>query len=149
MSKEGKMDTILATDRTSRKGQTEMPQAVSVDVTPVFGNGTVCQIDAGDGPSHSFVRGGVINLHGNPSFQVTWQLQPGTPAGLQFDTSNPIWSDQSACPSSSCQDSQISVVSCTATTLVTNVDPSPPANAVHVSLGWSNGERFDPIIINN
>lgn len=143
------MQTTIEADQASRKDQTAMPQGVAVDVTPVFGNGSVCQIDPGDGPSHAFVHGGIINLHGNPSYQVTWQLQQGNSPGLQFDTSNPIWSDQSGCPSGACQDSQISVVSCNATTLVTNVDPAPPQNAVHVSLGFSNGTRFDPIIINN
>jgi hypothetical protein len=88
-------------------------------------------------------------LHGNPSFQVTWQLLPGDPASLEFDGKNPIWSSQSGCPNGACQDPQIGLVSCTPTTLVINVDPTPPANAVHVSLGWSNGNRWDPIIINN
>ena len=143
------MTTVLSEDKATRKDQKTAAQNVTVNVTPVFGNGTICEIDPGDGPSHAFVRGGIINLHGNPSFQVTWQLQPGDPpVALQFDTDNPVWSSQAGCPTGSCQDPQISVGSCTPTTLVTNVDPQPPENAVHVSLGWSNGNRFDPIIIN-
>jgi hypothetical protein len=142
------MHTTLDDDQDAKKN-VGVPQGVTVDVTPIFGNGTVCQIDAGDGPSHSFVHGGVINLHGNPSFDVTWQLQPGDSPGLGFDTANPIWSSQAGCPSGSCQDAQITVQSCSGTTLITTITPQRPPNAVHVSLGWSNGNRFDPIIINN
>jgi hypothetical protein len=127
--------------------QQAMPQPVTVNVKPVFGT-TVCEIDAGDGPSHSFVHGGVISLHGNSSFNVTWQLVQ-SPTGMAFDTANPVWSSQSGCPNSFCQDAQISVVSCNTNTLVTTVTPQRPPNAVHVSLGWADGSRFDPIIVNN
>lgn len=143
------MTTLLDEHQRTRGEGNTMPQPVTVNITPVFGNGTICEIDPGDGPSHSFVHGGVIHLQGNSQYDVTWQLQPGTPAGLQFDTSNPVWSSQAQCPSGSCQDGQIAPVSCTATTLQTTVTPSSPPNAVHISLGWSNGERFDPIIINH
>lgn len=123
-------------------------QNVSIDVTPVFGDGTVCEIDPGDGPSHSSVKGGVIKLHGNPAYQLVFQLKPRDPADLQFDTGDPIWSSQDGCPTGYCKDSQLSVVDCTSTTLTVNVDPDPHRNAVHVSLNWSNDQRFDPIIIN-
>lgn len=123
-------------------------QSVEVDVTPVFGNGSVCEIEPGNGPSHAFVKGGIIRLRGNPSFQVAFQLQPGDPADLQFDTSDPIWSLKSQCPGSSCKDPQVTIVSCTPTVLTVDVDPEPQQNDVHVSLGFSNGVRCDPIIIN-
>lgn len=141
------MSTLAEEGLTMRND--DSPQPVIVNVTPVFGDGSICEIVAGDPASHSFVHGGIIHLRGNSSFEVTWQVQPGTPAGLQFDTSNPIWSSQTECPASACKDAQISLDSCTATTLITTVTPEPPSNAVHVSLGWSNGVRFDPIIINN
>lgn len=128
------------------------PKTVLVNVTPVIPDGTACEIDPGNGASNAFVHGGVIKLHGNPSFQVEFQLQAGEAPGLKFNTSDPvngpIWSSKSQCPTSACQDSQISVVSCTDDTLVINVDPAPPKNAVHVSLNWSTGARFDPIIVN-
>lgn len=143
------MQTILDAERTTERGKVEVAQDVIVNVTPAFGDGTVCEIEAGNGPSHAFVHGGIINLRGNPSFQVTWSLQPGNSPSLQFDCSNPIWSSQAGCPGSVSQDPQISIVNCTGTTLVTNIDPAPPSNAVHVSLGFTNGNRFDPIIINN
>lgn len=117
---------------------------IAVDVTPVFGNGTVCEIDPADGPSHAFVKGGVIKLHGNPAYSVMFDL----PAGYQWDQNDPIWCSQAGCPTGSSNDSQVTVQSCTPTTLTINVDPQPPTNAVHVSLGFSNGVRFDPIIIN-
>ena len=141
--------STLVEEGLARRHDRDAPQPVIVNVTPIFGNGSICEIVAGDPASHSFVHGGLINLHGNSSFEVTWQVQSGTPAGLQFDTSNPIWSSQAGCPSGECNDAQISLDSCTATTLVTTVTPQQPSNAVHVSLGWSNGVRFDPIIINN
>jgi hypothetical protein len=142
--------TILVHEGQDTRGDPKaMPQPVTVDVTPVFGDGGICEIDAGDGPSHSFVHGGIINLHGNSAFTVTWELQPGNSAGLAFDTSNPIWSSQDGCPSEPCNDLQITVVSCTADTLVTTITPLDPPNAVHVSLGWANGNRFDPIVINH
>lgn len=143
------MNTLVEEDQTTRHDRDASPQPITVNVTPIFGNGSICEIAAGDPASHSFVHGGLINLHGNSSFEVTWQLQSGTPAGLQFDTGNPIWSSQTQCPGSACNDPQINLDSCTSTTLVTTVTPQQPANAVHVSLGWSNGVRFDPIIINN
>jgi hypothetical protein len=143
------MTTLVHDNQAAKSDPTATAQPVTVNVTPIFGDGTICEIEAGNGPSHSFVHGGLIKLHGNPSFQVTWQLLPGDPASLEFDGKNPIWSSQSGCPNGACQDPQIGLVSCTPTTLVINVDPTPPANAVHVSLGWSNGNRWDPIIINN
>jgi len=143
------MTTLLHQDQVMREDQQAMAQPVTVNVTPIFGGGSVCEIDAGDGPSHSFVHGGIINLHGNTSFTVTWQLVQGNPAGMAFDTNNPIWSSQAGCPTGSCEDAQIAVASCNASTLVTTVTPQQPPNAVHVSLGWANGSRFDPIIVNN
>lgn len=143
------MNTLLHEDRSTRKEGDLMRQGVTVDVTPVFDDGTVCEIVAGDGPSHAFVHGGIINLHGNSEFEVTWNLQPGDSPGLAFDSKDPIWSSQEGCPGGSCNDPQFTVESCGGTKLVTKVKPAKPKNAVHVSLGWSNGKRFDPIVINN
>ncbi|HET7032307.1 MAG TPA: hypothetical protein VFJ48_04220 [Casimicrobiaceae bacterium] len=141
------MTILLREDKAGEKDKGVMVQDVFVNVTPVFGDGAVCEITAGDGPSHAFVHGGVINLRGNSQFQVTWQLQSA--GNLEFDRGEPLWSSQAQCPADVCHDDQFAVTSCTGTTLVTLVTPKKPPNAVHVSLGWSNGNRFDPIIINN
>jgi hypothetical protein len=145
------MATVLDEDQVKGKQGQETVQPVTVDVTPMFGDGTICGIDPGDGPSHSFIHGGIIRLKGNPSFQVTFLLPTNPAPAFQFDRTNPIWSSQEGCPNGACQDDQISnpSVDSTGMALTIDVDPNPDANAVHVSLGWSNGNRFDPIIINN
>lgn len=120
--------------------------SVDVALKPVFGNGAVCEVRAANNGSRRYVRGGVVKLRGSPSYDVNFQL----PAGYQFDRNHPIWSSKQGCPSGIIHDGQITnpVVDASGTILTVQVDPQNAPNAVHVSLGFNNGVRCDPIIIN-
>ena len=120
--------------------------AIDVDVTPVMPKGSVCEIDARPGTAARFVKGGVIKL---PSGQAPYEINFHLGGGLQFDTTNPIWCGAN-CPAGPTNDPQISNprVDPTGTILTVDANPAGPKNAVHYSLGFSGGGRFDPIIVN-
>lgn len=146
------MTILLHEHQDTRGGPKAMPQPVTVDLEPADppGDGTICGISPGDGPSHAFVHGGLIWLRVQASYQITFALPENPPPAFRFDANNPIWSSQAGCPNGACQDGQIMnpVVDPTGMSLTIDVTPNGN-NAVHISLGWNNGKRFDPIVINN
>jgi hypothetical protein len=143
------MSILLDEKHETRRDPKAMPQPVLVNIDPAVPDGTVCGIDPGNGPSHAFVHGGLIWLRRQSTYRVTFQL-PDYPEFL-FDPNDPIWSDQGGCPDNPCQDEQIQnpVVDENGLRLTVDVIPDGSQNAVHISLGWDNGNRFDPIVINN
>ena len=146
------MSILLHGHQETKRDPKAMPQLVIIDLEPADppGDGTICGISPGNGPSHAFVHGGLIWLRRQASYQLMFELPANPPPQFQFDTNNPIWSSQAGCPTSTCQDGQISnpVVGQNGMSLTIDVTPNG-TNAVHISLGWDNGNRFDPIIINN
>jgi hypothetical protein len=146
------MDILLHEHQKTARDPKAMQQLVIIDLEPADppGDGTICGISPGNGPSHAFVHGGIIWLRSQASYQLTFELPTNPAPSFKFDTGDPIWSSQAQCPTSACQDGQISnpVVDPSGMSLTIDVTPNG-TNAVHISLGWDNGKRFDPIVINN
>lgn len=143
-------------------GRNEMnaavPTPVNVEVTPklVQGNTVVCEIDPAPGTPARYVRGGVIKLPPNAAgYQLNFELQPGDVPGLLFDggPNGAFWCDQNSCPGGPMNNSNNQLqnphVLNGGRTLRVAATPQGPTNAVHYSLNFNNGGRYDPIIINN
>jgi hypothetical protein len=129
------------------------PVRVAVTPTLVQGGTVVCEIDGGPGAGGK-VKGGIIKLKGGP-YQLMFEIQTGDVPGLQFDkgAGGAFWCDMDSCPAGLGNNSngQLSnpVVSPDGLTLTVDADPKPPRNAVHYSLNFNNGCRYDPIIIHD
>jgi hypothetical protein len=131
--------------------------SLTVQVIPqiLLNSGEIpCQIEAAPGTPPGLVKGGVIKLAAAGHYAITFQLMQGDVQNLQFDCSDPIWTSQAGCPTSSAHDPQFTVQSCAGTSLVVSATPIPPKNAVFYRLnftlaGTSPPLYCDPIIINN
>lgn len=128
---------------------------VTVKVTPrhIDGDVAVCEID-GD---PRYINGGLIRLRrGGPPYVLAFELQDGDYPGLKFDESSPgaaFWCDTAGCPTSAMNNSNSQLqnpeVGCDGRTLRVAAEPKGAKNAVHYSLNFENGARYDPIIIND
>lgn len=142
------------------KGHEKMARkSISIDVTPKFvqntpqGTTVVCEIDQSGG-GNSEVKGGLIKLKKSDNYKLTFKIQPGDVPGLQFDqgAGGAFWCEVDSCPESPKNNSKgqlknPQVDPANPTILTLDADPDGTKNAVHYSLNFNNGGRFDPVII--
>lgn len=125
---------------------------VTIEVTPKLVQGTtvVCEIDPAPG-SNAHVKGGVVKLKKDDSYQLIFEIQPGDVPGVQFDqgANGAIWCEMNSCPAAPGNNSSGQVKNPRVgppTTLAVDVDPDGSRNAVHYRLNFNVG-NYDPIII--
>ena len=127
-------------------------QPIEVHVTPELQQGSTvfCEIDRAPGTPGHLVKGGAIKLPPGGQYEINFVLQPGQVPGLQFDANDPFCADANNCPVPGDNNAQYSSprVDPAGTKLTIDADPSPPRNAVHYRLNFTNGTYCDPIIIN-
>jgi hypothetical protein len=127
---------------------------VSVLVTPLLqdGNEMVCAIEAADGASKNYVKGGVVILNPPGDYDLVFELDDTNFPGLQFDGNDPFWCSANSCPrgpSSSSHFGNPHVPSgSNGRQAKVNTNPSNGKKPFHYSLNFSDGTRCDPIVIN-
>ena len=126
---------------------------VKVKVKPLIrqGNDTICSIEPGDPASEAYVQGGVINLQPSGTFDLSFEIVDGDVQGLEFD-GDPFWCTSHACPGGPAQNQYFQNPHVSAgNKRVSNVTAvrGGGRNAYHYSLNFSDGSRYDPIIINS
>lgn len=131
-----------------------MPQratTVQVNVVPVFSDSTdtVCELHARRNADETYVSGGIIQLppDGAP-YEVEFYVEPPT-SPLAFDSNDPWSCKMGDCPARGDHSPQFGHARVDPSGKVLTVDspPMPGKVALHYSLNFDGGSRFDPIIV--
>lgn len=137
-------------------------KTVGIAVTPILqdtgANTTACEIDAMSGSS-SHVKGGIVKLKSNNSYELNFEIQqssdPGAPDVL-FATpgTEAFWCDADSCslasgpPPNGCFLSN-PTVSADQKTLTVEANPGGGDGLMFYRLNFDDGTSYDPIIIHN
>jgi hypothetical protein len=128
--------------------------AINVRVTPLAqqGNETVCAIEAGDPSSANYVKGGVVVLNPPGQYDLVFQLDDTNFPGLQFDGGDPFWCSANSCPQGPSNNPHFGnphvPSGSNGRQAKVSTNPSNGRQFFHYSLNFSDGSRYDPIVIN-
>lgn len=129
------------------------PQAttVQVNVVPVFSDATtaVCELHARRNSDEAYVGGGIVKLPPNGApYEVEFYVEPPTSA-LTFDSNDPWSCKFGGCPALGDHEPQFGHprVDASGKVLTVSSPPGPGKHALHYSLNFTGGSRFDPIIV--
>lgn len=130
--------------------ETQRTIPVNIKVTPLVIDGldAVCRIEPMGSADETYVDAGLITLPPGPPVELNFHLQDGNYPGLQFDSNNPWSSRRRECPAPTANDvgKFPHVRLPDPKSLQVRAAPAAP-NAMHYSLNFEGGARFDPIII--
>jgi len=124
---------------------------VQINVAPVFSDATtaVCELHPRRNADEAYVSGGIVQLppSGAP-YEIEFYLEPPT-TPLAFDRDDPWACKFGGCPSPGDHDPQFGHPRVDSSGKVLTVDspPGPGKRALHYSLNFAGGARFDPIIV--
>lgn len=129
-----------------------MPRTtVQVNVVPIFSGGgeTVCELHPRRSDDRSYVDGGVVRLppRGAP-YEIEFHIEPAS-SQTAFDRRDPWWCKRGTCPERGDNDPQFGHPRVDPSGKILTVDSPPAAGpvALHYSLNFDDGSRFDPIIV--
>lgn len=129
--------------------QTTTRSPVTINVVPLFqqGNVVACDLVSAD------MNGGNLKLDKKKAYTLQFNLQAGTPTGLQFRANkqdgscDAFWSDPDDCPHNQTNVAGYAPSRTSGTQLTVNVD-APGQNAcVYYRINFENGRYFDPVIV--
>jgi hypothetical protein len=133
------------------KGSEMTGPTVKVDVTPLFTQGreVICAIDPQNSGNS---KGGMLKLDKGQACTLEFNLQPGTPSNLAWDSSGAFSWDYNDCPGSNgtCP-SPYAASAPNGATLSVAVGAVPQEEAAHYRLNFTDANNkswhFDPVII--